>query len=130
MGRLFLRSSWDEDATWLGYFDGELQVFAKDGLKIIRQQPASKPIRLGDAAVVMASGASPIQLDGMDVRAIYLLGLRPGAAYEIRGASGGATRETADSGGIVALTIQPETGRQLRIRELTGSRKRGDVTLP
>ncbi len=86
VGRLFLRSSWDEDATWLGYFEGELQVFAKDGLKIIRQQPASKPIRLGDAAVVMASGASPIQLDGMDVRAIYLLGLRPGAAYEIRGA--------------------------------------------
>jgi hypothetical protein len=64
------------------------------------------------------------------VRAVYLLGLRPGAAYEIRGAAGGTTRETADNGGIVALSIQPENGRQLRIRELTGSRKRGEVILP
>ena len=26
-GEVFARTSWDEDATWIGYFDGRLQLF-------------------------------------------------------------------------------------------------------
>jgi len=29
-GHIFARTSWDDDATWLGYFEGHLQLF-KDG---------------------------------------------------------------------------------------------------
>ena len=28
-GKLFVRSSWDEDAEWFGYFDGVLQMFSQ-----------------------------------------------------------------------------------------------------
>src|ERR1035441_6110702 len=28
-GKLFVRSSWDEDAEWFGYFDGVIQMFAQ-----------------------------------------------------------------------------------------------------
>ena len=30
-GKLFVRSSWDEDAEWFGYFDGVLQMFSQGG---------------------------------------------------------------------------------------------------
>ena len=28
-GHVFARTSWDEDATWIGYFDGHLQLFQR-----------------------------------------------------------------------------------------------------
>ena len=28
-GKLFVRSSWDEDAEWFGYFDGVMQMFSQ-----------------------------------------------------------------------------------------------------
>jgi hypothetical protein len=45
-GRLFLRSSWNEDATWLGYFDGELQLFENGEPKIVKPQASPELIYL------------------------------------------------------------------------------------
>ena len=46
-GRLFIRSSWDESARWLGYFDGELQLFENGNVT-----HAESGDRIGDDAVV------------------------------------------------------------------------------
>ncbi len=124
LGRLFVRSSWDDDATWLGFFDGELQVFTKDGLKIVKQQPASKPIRLGDVAVFEASGATTLRLEESEVQRVFLLGLRPGASYEVKVADSKPTRETADPGGIVQVSLEPEASIVIRLRELPRSAER------
>ena len=49
-GHVFARTSWDEDATWIGYFDGHLQLFrgwASADAAAGRRPP--KPVHIGDA---------------------------------------------------------------------------------
>jgi hypothetical protein len=117
VGALFLRSSWDEDATWLGYLDGELQIFDKDGLKIVSGQPASKPIRIGNAAVYALSGAQSFRVTPPEVDTVFFLGLRPNAAYavEVQGEKKSSGR--TDPGGILAVGVLDRPGAEVRIRE-------------
>ena len=41
-GHVFARTSWDEDATWIGYFDGHLQVFRDGKLETLRAGAATQ----------------------------------------------------------------------------------------
>ncbi|MFB3777473.1 MAG: hypothetical protein ACE141_07665 [Bryobacteraceae bacterium] len=118
LGRLFVRSSWNEDATWLGYFGGELQVAGKDGVRIVTHQPASKPLRLGDVAVIAASGATVFRLDATDLWHVFLLGLRRGADYEVKVGDAKPARNAADPGGILHIPLEPEPSIEIRIRAL------------
>jgi hypothetical protein len=118
LGRLFVRSGWDEDATWLGYFDGELQVFTKDGLNIVKQQPSSKPLRLGDVAVIAASGATSFRLEAADLWHVFMLGLRPGSNYEVKVGDAKPVQDTADSGGILHISLEPEAFLLIKLKEL------------
>ncbi len=123
MGRLFVRSSWEDDATWLGYFDGDLQVSTKDGVKLVKDLPLSKPVRLADMIIVSASGATSFRLDGADLRHIFLYGLRPGTEYEVRIGDAKPSRNTADPGGILDIPLEPEPEVFIRLKEV--SRPRG-----
>jgi hypothetical protein len=117
VGALFLRSSWDEDATWLGYLDGELQIFDRSGLKIVTGQPASKPIRIGNAAVYVLTGERSFRVTPPAVDTVFFLGLRPNAAYtvEVQGEKRATGR--TDPGGILAVSVLERPGAEVRIRE-------------
>jgi hypothetical protein len=117
LGRLFLRSSWDTDATWLGYLEGQLQIFQQGELKIVTGQPASQLIRLGDAAVFVGSGSPTIRVDDPAVRVAYVIGLRPGAGYEVAIVGEKKHTETADPGGILEIKTPEEDGVVIRLRE-------------
>ena len=49
-GEVFARTSWDEDATWIGYFEGRLQLFQNGRLQTLRagRGGQSGPGRNGD----------------------------------------------------------------------------------
>ena len=49
-GHFFARTSWDEEAAWIGYFDGHLQLF-RDG-KLQALGPGAATLRIGDAVVM------------------------------------------------------------------------------
>ena len=117
VGSLFARSSWNDDATWLGYLGGELQVFDSGGLKIVTDQPASKPIRLGDVAIYMLSGAPSSRIDPPGVEMVFLLGLRPKSAYTVEVEGDKRREEMTDSGGILSVSIAEKPGAWIRIRE-------------
>ena len=53
-GHVFARTSWEEDATWIGYFDGHLQVFRDGKLETLRSGASTKPVRVGDAVLLSA----------------------------------------------------------------------------
>ena len=38
------RTSWDEDASWIGYFDGHLQVFQGGRIQSLRPGATFKPL--------------------------------------------------------------------------------------
>ena len=44
-GHIFARTSWDDDATWLGYFDGNLQLFKDGKIQSLRPGAKIKPVK-------------------------------------------------------------------------------------
>jgi hypothetical protein len=57
-GRLFVRSSWEDDARWFGYFDGVAQIFAEGRLTAVNPRSAAAPISLEEAVVSL--GCAPV----------------------------------------------------------------------
>ena len=78
-GRLFLRSRWDDDAVWLGYFDGQLQTFADGEPKVHPLASVSEPVQVGDTVVAAASRFTVKD----EARTVFVLGLAPSRAYDV-----------------------------------------------
>jgi hypothetical protein len=116
-GRLFLRSSWDDEARWLGYFDGRLEVFENSEPKAVPLRAAFRPVQIG--STVVTYGASSLRLEAAsEVTGVYVLGLRPLGRYEIRADSGKAREERADRHGVLHLEFPGGLGGLLRLREI------------
>lgn len=116
-GDFFARTSWDEEAAWIGYFDGHLQLFRDGKLQALGAGRAT--LRIGDAVVMSAPAASP---DGMvrfkaETEATFLLGLEPRAVYDIEIDDEELSEGAADAGGTLAVTLPPETEAGVRIRK-------------
>ncbi len=115
-GRLFLRSSWDDDAVWLGCFDGEIQLFEKGERKVLKPGVPVGPLRVGDALVLISPEASRLELNGLGIETIYVVGLRAGESYEIELNGEKRRTEAAGSGGILALRIDPRPKLGIRLQ--------------
>jgi hypothetical protein len=118
-GRLFARTSWDEDATWLGFFDGQLQLFRDGQLQVLKAGSAAKPVRVGDTMLLTSPAALP---DGTvrfaaDSETVFVLGLVPGAHYDIEVDDEELWEGTTDVGGTLMLTLPPEIQAGVRIRK-------------
>jgi hypothetical protein len=119
-GRLFLRSSWEEDATWLGYFDRELQIFDKGERKILTAELQPKPICIQDAAVLYVAGPARFTLHNPDTKLVFIVGLEPGRRYEIEADDEEMRELQADPGGIVELEVTPRPPLTIRLRPAGG----------
>ena len=103
-GRLFLRSSWDDDARWLGYFDRQLQVFEKGEPRIVPLKSAANPMVIGDAAVIAARSPLRFRLKG-EVNVVFVIGLEPRRGYDVEVDDEEMREETTDRGGILTLAF-------------------------
>lgn len=118
-GHVFARTSWDEDATWIGFFDGQLQVFRDGKLETLRSGSAVQPVRVGDAVLLSA----PAQADDGTIRfqasteATIVLGLTPRSAYDLEIDDEGLAEAQTDAGGTLVVTLAPETQAGVRIRK-------------
>lgn len=101
-GRLFLRSSWDDNAFWLGYFDRQLQVFEKGAPRVVPLESARNPIVVGDAAVIAARSPLRFRLSS-EVRTVFVIGLAPLGGYDVEVDDEEMREETTDRGGILKL---------------------------
>lgn len=81
-GHVFARTSWDDDATWIGYFDGRMQLFQNGQLQTLKAGAAVKPLRVGDAVVTSAPVNAPPRFR-MDAKILFVLGLMPRAEYGV-----------------------------------------------
>jgi hypothetical protein len=104
-GRLFVRSSWDEDATWIGYSDGKAEVL-RDG----KPQPlqVNKTLIVGDT--VMAPAKSPMKLEvkSDSPKFWFVLGWKPLSEIDIEADDEELVEARADRGGILALEFKRE----------------------
>lgn len=122
-GRLFVRSSWEEDAAWVGCFEGQIQSFSEGRPRRLAPGAVRNPIRAAEAVVLVAGPAlrfAPVDAAG----ALFVVGLKPNQAYEVEVDDEEMREERTDRGGILALP--PGTRGGIRLREL---RKTGDSIL-
>lgn len=101
-GRLYLRSSWDDDCQWAGFADGRLETFVQGEPRTIPLKPGAKPLEIGDTVIVV--GSSPMRYRAArEVAAVYVVGLKPQGRYDVEVDDEEMREERADPGGILAL---------------------------
>ena len=107
-GHVFARSSWDEDATWIGFFDGHLQLFRKGQVETLKPGAEFPAMHIGDA--VLVKGRDPEYQFRADGEALFVLGLSPRAAYDVEVDDREMSELETDAGGtlVVALPAPPE----------------------
>jgi hypothetical protein len=113
-GDVFARTTWDEDATWIGYFSGSLQMFREGGVQTVRKGAAIAPIRVGDAIVTSPSDPNSVKLH-MDAPTLFVLGLTPKAEYAVEIDDRELDFVDTDAGGTLVVKSSEGTDAGVRI---------------
>jgi hypothetical protein len=117
-GRLYVRSSWEEDAKWLGYFDRELQIFDQGKPTVLNPQLSFDPIVLPEAVVLSANYAKKFKITVQEGETVFVVALKPRQAYEIEVDDEEMREETTDPGGILSLQLPSKAPVGVRMREV------------
>lgn len=104
-GHVFARSSWDENATWIGFFDGHLQLFRDGHVETLRPGATFPPIHIGDA--VLMNGRDPDYKFRADGEAVFVLGLTPEASYDVEIDNQEMAERETDRGGTLVISLPP-----------------------
>ncbi len=114
-GRLFARSSWEEQATWVGFFEKQMQWF-EDG-KIRAFKPSIKPQHVGPAMFLSATAPMQFEVDEEDAVTLFLMGLEPKTAFDVEIDDREMSEEFSDVGGVLALQFKSAIKAGVRIRK-------------
>ncbi len=114
-GYLFLRSSWDDDAVWLGHFEESLQTFQEGRPKRLSPGKATELIKVGEARVICVGNRDRLRVPRND-GPLFLLGLKPRHAYDVEVDDEEMREEHTDGGGILSLPAGTGGGIRLRAR--------------
>jgi len=127
-GEVFARTSWDEDATWIGYFEGRLQLFQNGRLQTLRAGAAVNPVQVGSATITSAPArdASKFRLQN---DTLFVLGLAPRSDYAVEIDDQELEFLNTDAGGTlrVAASSGADVGVRLRLRGAIVDSKSGDA---
>ena len=116
-GHVFARTSWDEDATWIGYFDGHLQLFSGGRIQSLRPGAATKPVHVGEAVLLSAIDPAATRFRA-DAEAVFVLNLSPRARYDVEIDDQELSEMETDVGGTLVLSLPEGTAAGARIRRL------------
>jgi len=125
-GELYVRSTWEDDAAWLGFFGGRLQLFANGEVAEVDPQASHEPMDLQEAAVFFANQStkfsvperrnagpadelapSPDAAAAIAVDDVFVVGLEPRRRYHVEADRFGMFETTSDVGGIIYLPGLP-----------------------
>jgi hypothetical protein len=118
-GQLFLRSSWEEDAAWLGYTQGQMQFFNNGKIQVIQPKAVREPIPVGDATVIAGKAGMkwPLAANGPPV--YFIIGLKPNQAYDVEVDDEEMEEMWTDAGGILRIASTRKDGPGARLKETT-----------
>ncbi len=116
-GEVFARTSWDEDATWIGYFDGRLQLFQNGRLQTLRQGAAVSPVQVGTATITSAPAKNSAQFHVAN-ETLFVLGLAPRSEYAVEIDDQELELLDTDVGGTLSVPISGngEVGVRVKLR--------------
>jgi hypothetical protein len=116
-GKLFVRSSWEDDASWFGYFDGGAQMFADGRLTAVNPRSVVAPIQLEAAVVCLGQGARKFRVTLEEEEAAFVVGLEPRRTYQVEIDDEEVFEDVTDAGGILELDLPHGKEVGVRIRE-------------
>ncbi|HYP05328.1 MAG TPA: hypothetical protein VER03_03765 [Bryobacteraceae bacterium] len=112
-GRLFLRSSWEEDAVWVGYTGGKAEVL-REG----KPQPfqVNRTIVVGETVITPAKSPMRIEVKADHPTHWYILGWKPQAWIDVEAEDEELDEAFADRGGILALQLKRKQDMSVRLK--------------
>jgi hypothetical protein len=117
-GDVFARTSWDEDATWIGYFEGRLQLFQNGSLQTLRQGAAVSPLQIGSATITSAPSKDAARFH-MSSETLFILGLAARSEYAVEIDDQELEFLDTDAGGTlrVPMSGRADVGVRVRLRD-------------
>lgn len=118
VGRLFVRSSWEESAAWVGLFDSEMQLFHEGAVTTLDPHGAEEPLDMGRAVIIFGSRAQKFKIKTEPKSHVYVIGLKPRQSYLIEVDDEEMSEGQTDPGGILELDVphDVEVGVRLHAR--------------
>jgi hypothetical protein len=124
-GEVFARTSWDEDATWIGYFEGRLQLFQNGQLQTLRQGAAVSPVQVGTATIASAPSISGTPSRDaakfhLSNETLFVLGLAPRSEYAVEIDDQELEFLDTDAGGTLRIPTSgggSDVGVRVRLRD-------------
>jgi hypothetical protein len=117
-GRLYVRSTWEPDATWFGYFDGAMQMFSEGRVTALRTEINAAPISLQEAWLCFGQRMRKWKLAVDEEEAVFILGLKPKQKYQIEVDDEEMFESVADAGGILMIDLPHGKTTGFRIAEV------------
>jgi hypothetical protein len=117
LGRLFVRSSWEESASWLGYFNGELQLFHEGGVTSLDPHGAEEPLDLGRAVIVFGAHLHKFKVKADGKAPVFVIGLKPRHSYLVEVDDEEMAEGQTDPGGILELDVPHDVEVGVRLHE-------------
>ena len=116
-GDVFARTSWDEDATWIGYFDSRLQLFQNGSLQTLRQGAAFNPIQVGTATITSTPSKDAAKFH-LSNETLIVLGLAPRSEYAVEIDDQELEFLDTDAGGTLQVPVSggADVGVRVRLR--------------
>lgn len=115
-GLLYLRSSWEEDAIWLAYQRGEMELFMDGKRSGLRPGSIKEPLEIGDAIVMVGEERMKFTLNLANPTKYFLLALKPDTKYDLEVDDEELVEVKTDNGGILALTFPASAGVGARLK--------------
>jgi hypothetical protein len=115
-GAVLARSSWDDDAAWVGYRNGELQLYADGRRSAVGTTPSEAPVVFPHVAVARVAGDVDFKIRVAEGTDVFIVGLESGKPYWVKTGDKRFVRETAGRGGILALQVEPGVETAFEIR--------------
>lgn len=118
-GHLYVRSSWEDDAEWFGFFDGAMQLFRDGRVFALDPHAAAQPLLLDAAAICFAGphggerGRWQVTLE--DAQPVFVVGLDPHRAYLLEVDDEEMYEAEADPAGTLRIDDVP-CGRTVGLR--------------
>ena len=110
-GQLFVRSSWEDDAAWIGFFEGQLQLFSEGAVTQVDPKLAHEPMDIEEATIFFARDANrfhvPPRKEDDAEDDVFIVGLDPKRGYHIEVDGEEMVEERSDPGGIIFLPALP-----------------------
>ena len=116
-GRLLVRSSWEDDATWFYQSGGMRQMF-RDGQVINLDRAAlNTPLVMGNTTLLTLPATGRFAIEAGEEKAhYYLFGLKPEVSYDVEIDDEEMFAAGPDRGGVIELAVPPRRRAGVRMR--------------